>query len=94
MLKLTLLDFWIFMRVTMAAFFVSAGHQMANMCSLVVRMTWSPSGLLQSLQSLLVVKVINLGLRLSALIHGDAMTETIALEALVKIVGSCFGILV
>jgi hypothetical protein len=41
---------------------------------------------------LLVVRVINLGSLLFVSIRGGAMTETIALEALVKIAGSYFGI--
>jgi hypothetical protein len=90
--KLTLLDFWIFMQVTMVDFSVFAGHQTVNMSSPAARMTWSPSGLSQSPQSLPGVKVINLGLRRCALIHGVAMTETIALEVLVKIAGSYSGI--
>jgi hypothetical protein len=79
------------MRVTTVVFYVSAGHQMVNMSLLAAKMTSFRSGLLLSRRSLLVVKVINLGLRLSALIHGDAMTETIALEALVKIADFCSG---
>ena len=61
MLTLTFLDFWIFMRVTMVAFSVFAGHQTANMSSPAARMTWCPSGLSRSPQSLPGVKVINLG---------------------------------
>jgi hypothetical protein len=49
------------MRVTMVAFSVFAGHQTANMSSPAVRMTWCPSGLSRSPQSLPGVKVINLG---------------------------------
>ena len=49
------------MPVTMAAFSVFAGHQMASMSLLVAKMTWSLFGLSQSPQSWLVAKVINLG---------------------------------
>lgn len=91
-LKLTSIDFWIFTRVTTVVFFASAGHQMENMFSLVVRMISSPYGLLQSLQLSHVVRATNLGLQQFALTRGAAMTETIALGVLVKIAGSYFGI--
>jgi hypothetical protein len=39
------------MQVTMGASFASVGPQMANMSSLVARMTWSQFGLLPNLLS-------------------------------------------
>jgi hypothetical protein len=49
--KLISSGFWISMQVTMVASFVSVGPQMANMSSLVAKMTWSQFGLLPNLLS-------------------------------------------
>jgi hypothetical protein len=75
----------------MAGFFAYVGRLMENTSSRAARMILFPSGLLQIRPLLPVVKDINRGSQLYALIHGGAMIEIIDSAVWVKIVGSYYG---
>jgi hypothetical protein len=73
------LDSWIYIQATMAAFCASAGPLMGSMSSQVAKMTLFLSGLLRNQLLLPGVKDTSPGSQQCASIRGDVMIETIGL---------------